>query len=326
MLSPVQSSVRRRLVALAVVPLILLGTAACGEESGEGETESVGIPGVEVTGEVGQEPEVTIDGPLELEATESQVLHEGGGNEVVEGEQALIHLFVANGTSGEKALATYDQGPPVSFAMSEAEIFKSVVDATVGQTVGSRIVVAAVPADAFPEGAPQFGLEAEDNVVFVIDVMSVEPTEALEGPEGETADVPGDLPTVTETDGDVTGIDFSAAPENPAGELQVVTLIEGEGPPARDDSLVTFDYLGQVYGTRKVFDESYSSEPRTFPVGVGGLIQAWDEAIVDARQGSRLLITAPPEMAYGEQGSPPSIPANATLTFVVDVLGVDPAP
>jgi peptidylprolyl isomerase len=86
---------------------------------------------------------------------------------------------------------------------------------------------------------------------------------------------------------------------------------------------VTFDYLGQVYGTDKVFDQSFATEPRTFPVGIGGLIKAWDEAIVGATRGSRLLITAPPEMAYGEQGSPPTIPANATLTFVVDILGVD---
>jgi peptidylprolyl isomerase len=38
------------------------------------------------------------------------------------------------------------------------------------------------------------------------------------------------------------------------------------------------------------------------------------------------MIIAPPELAYGEQGSPPTIPGNSTLTFVVDILGVDPAP
>lgn len=319
---------RRRLVALSVLPLLLLGVAACGEQvgTGEQETESAGITGIEVTGAVGEPPEVAIDGPLELDETTADVLETGDGNEVVEGEEALLHLYVANGTTGEKALATYDQGVPAKFRMSEQELFRSVVDATVGQTVGSRIVVAAVPADAFPQGAPQFGLGPEDNVVFVVDVISVEPADALEGPEGEPVDVPADLPTVTETGGEVTGIDFSAAPKEPSKELQVVTLIEGDGPPARDDSLVTFDYLGQVYGTEKVFDESYSSEPRTFPVGIGGLIKAWDEGIVDAKRGTRLMIIAPPDVAYGEQGSPPDIPGNATLTFVIDILGVDPAP
>jgi peptidylprolyl isomerase len=325
-LFPVQSRVRRRLVALTAVPLLVLGLAACGEEEpSETETGSAGVEGVEVTGEVGQEPEVTIDGPLELEQTTTEVVHEGEGNEVVEGEQALLHLYVANGTSGEKALATYDQGAPAAFQMSEDQIFRSVVDATVGQTVGSRIVVAAVPADAFPQGAPQFGLEAEDNVVFVVDVMSVQPTEVLDAPEGEAGDVPEDLPTVVEADGEVTGIEFADAPAKPANRLQVHTLVEGDGPEVREASLVTFDYLGQVYGREKVFDESYSSEPRTFAVGVGGLIKAWDEAIVGATRGSRLMIIAPADVAYGEQGSPPNIPGGATLAFVVDILGVDPA-
>jgi len=324
--------VRRRLVALSVVPLLLLGAAACGEDSGsDGGSDTAtteGIEGLEVSGEFGTAPEVKIEEPLKLEETQSEVLREGDGNPVVEGEQALLHLYVANGTNGEKALATYDQGVPAAFQMSEAQLFKSVVDATVGQNVGSRVVVAATPEDAFgPEGAPQFKLSGKDDVVFVVDVMSVQPTEVLEGPEGERAsDLPADLPTVEEKDGQVTGISFDKAPKQPPKDLQIYTLVEGEGPPARDDSLVTFDYLGQVYGSDEVFDQSYDAEPRPFPVGVGGLIKAWDEGLVGARRGSRIMIIAPPEMAYGEQGSPPTIPGNATLTFVVDILGVDPAP
>jgi peptidylprolyl isomerase len=322
--------VRRRLVALTVVPLLLLGTAACGEDSGSGNTETGttgdSIGGLEVSGEYGKAPEVTVEEPLDLQETQTEVLVEGEGNEVVEGEQALLHLYVANGSDGKKALTTYDQGVPAAFQMSESQLFKSVVDATVGQTVGSRLVVAATPEDAFgAKGAPQFQITGKDDVVFVVDVMSVQPTEVLDAPEGEEAsDLPADLPTVEEKEGTVTGISFDGAPKEAPKELEVVTLIEGEGPEVRDDSLVTFDYLGQVWGSDKVFDESYSSEPRTFPVGIGGLIKAWDEAIVGAKRGSRLMIIAPADVAYGEQGSPPSIPGNATLAFVVDVLGVDP--
>jgi peptidylprolyl isomerase len=323
--------VRRRLVALTAVPLLLLVTAGCGEDGAGNGTDSGAaedpIAGLEVSGEYGEAPEVTVEEPLDLQETRSQVLIEGEGNEVVAGEQALLHLYVANGSNGEKALATYDQGVPARFEMTEAQLFKSVVDATVGQPVGSRVVVAAVPEDAFgAQGADQFELTGDDDVVFVVDVMSVEPTEVLDGPEGEEAgDVPDGLPTIEEKDGDVTGLSFADAPKKAPEELQVVTLIEGDGPVARDDSLVTFDYLGQVWGSKKVFDESYSSAPRTFPVGIGGLIEAWDEAIVGAKRGSRLLIIAPADVAYGEQGSPPTIPGNATLAFVVDVLGVDPA-
>jgi peptidylprolyl isomerase len=309
---------------------MLLGAAACGDDSGANGTDSAttsgeDIAGLEVSGEVGEAPEVKVGDDFGVEESQSQVLTAGEGNPVVEGDQALLHLHVVNGSTGEKAISTYDQGVPAAFQMSEDQLFKSVVDATVGQNVGSRIAVAAPPAEAFgPQGAAQFKLGAKDDVVFVVDVVSVEPTEVLDAPEGDAAtDVPADLPTVEEKDGQVTGVSFAKAPEQPPKELQVTTLVEGDGPEVRDDSLVTFDYLGQVYGTDKVFDQSFDTEPRTFPVGIGGLIKAWDEAIVGATRGSRLLITAPPELAYGEQGSPPTIPADATLTFVVDILGVD---
>ena len=281
-----------------------------------------------MSGEVGSAPKVTVDKPLKLEKTQTEVLTEGKGNPVVEGEQALLHLYVANGTTGAKALTTYDQGVPAAFQMSEAQLFKSVVDATVGKPVGSRVVVAATPKDAFgAQGAPQFKLTGKDDVVFVVDIMSVQPKEVLDAPQGtKAANVPAGLPTVVEKDGKVTGLDFAKAAKNPPKKLQVVTLVEGDGPPVRDDSLVTFDYLGQVYGSKKVFDQSYTAEPRPFPVGIGGLIKAWDQALVGAKRGSRIMIIAPPEMAYGAQGSPPNIPADATLAFVVDVLGVDPAP
>jgi peptidylprolyl isomerase len=319
--------VRRRLAALTVVPLLLLGTAACGGGSSDVSSGKNGndIDGLHVSGQVGTAPKVSVDKPLKLDETETEVLTKGDGNPVVEGEQALLHLYVANGTTGDKALTTYDQGAPASFQMSESQLFKSVVDATVGQKVGSRVVVAATPQDAFgPKGAPQFKLGPKDDVVFVVDVMSVQPTDVLDGPEGKKAkDVPGDLPTVEEKKGQVTGISFAKAPKDPPKDLKVVTLIKGDGPPVRDDSMVTFDYLGQVYGSKKVFDQSYNAEPRPFPVGIGGLIPAWDKALVGQPRGSRLMIIAPPEMAYGAQGSPPSIPKNATLAFVVDILGVD---
>ncbi|GAB2741151.1 FKBP-type peptidyl-prolyl cis-trans isomerase [Nocardioides pakistanensis] len=319
---------RRRLVALTAVPLLLLGVAACGEADEPGSSASPALDGLEVTGEFGTAPTVKVDEALNLEETETEVLTSGDGNPVVEGEQAVLHLYVANGSTGEKALSTYDQKVPAAFQMAQGQLFQAVIDGVVGETVGSRVVVATPPEDAFGEqGNEQYGIGPEDDVVFVVDVMSVEPTEVLEAPEGEPAtDLPKGLPTVEEKDGAVTGISFDGAAKKPAKELQVITLIEGEGPSARDASLVTFDYLGQVYGSDEVFDESYSTEPRTFPVGIGGLIQAWDQGLVDVKRGSRVLIIAPPEMAYGEQGSPPSIPGDSTLAFVVDVLGVDPAP
>jgi peptidylprolyl isomerase len=104
----------------------------------------------------------------------------------------------------------------------------------------------------------------------------------------------------------------------------VIPLIEGDGPVARDDSLVTFDYFGQIYGSDKVFDQSYDREPVTFPLGIGGLIKGWDEALVGLKRGSRVMIIAPPEYGYGAAGNPQAgIKGSDTLVFVLDILGVD---
>ena len=319
---------RRRLLALTVVPLLLFGVAACGQASGlelGSKTEGDTIAGVKVSGEFDAEPKVEIDGPLDVKKTQSQVITTGDGDEVQEGKQALLHLYLANGTTGEKAAATYDQGLPVAMTMTEGQLFPALLDSVVGQPVGSRIAVAALPKDAYGEtGSKELKLGPKDNVVFVVDVMSVEPTDVLDGPKGEEpADVPTDIPTIEEKDGNVTNLTFDKAPAKPSDELQVITLIEGDGPPARAASLVTFDYFGQIYGSTKIFDQSYDKEPVTFPLGTGGLIKGWDEGLVGVNQGSRVLVIAPPDFGYGPDGNPQAgIKGTDSLAFVVDILGV----
>ena len=324
---------RRRLAALSVVPLLLLGAAACGTSSNQGTAQppassaANGVPGVHVSGSFGTAPTVKVDAPLKLDHTESEVLTQGHGDPVTRNKQVLLDLYLANGTTGKKIAATYDQGIPYTGTVSSGRMWPGVIDAIVGKPVGTRMVVAAVPKDAYgASGAPQLHLSGKDDVVFVVDIVSAEPSHVLNGPQGsKPANLPSDLPSVVEKGGKVTGLDFSKAPKQPSKKLQVYTLVQGHGEPVRKGSLVTFNYLGQIYGTDKVFDESYSSGPRTFPVGVHGLIKGWDEGLVGVKTGSRVLIIVPPDYGYGPSGNPqsnPPIKGTDTLAFVIDVLGV----
>jgi len=324
---------RRRLAALSVVPLLLLGAAACGTSSDQGTAQpsassaANGVPGVHVSGSFGTAPTVKVDAPLKLDHTESEVLTQGHGDPVTRNKQVLLDLYLANGTTGKKIAATYDQGVPYTGTVASGSMWPGVIDAIVGKPVGTRMVVAAVPKDAYgASGAPQLHLSGKDDVVFVVDIVSAEPSQVLSGPQGsKPANLPSDLPSVVEKGGTVTGLDFSKAPTQPSKKLQVYTLVQGHGEPVRKGSLVTFNYLGQIYGTDKVFDESYSSGPRTLPVGVHGLIKGWDEGLVGVKTGSRVLIIAPPDYGYGPSGNPqsnPPIKGTDTLAFVIDVLGV----
>ena len=72
-----------------------------------------------------------------------------------------------------------------------------------------------------------------------------------------------------------------------------------------------------------VFDSSYGrGEPLRFTLGVGQVIQGWDEGIRGMRVGEKKALVIPPEEAYGEQGVPGVIPPNATLYFDVELVGI----
>lgn len=317
---------RRRVLALFAVSTLLLSATACGGDAAEPEgtasSADSGISGLTVTGAVGKGIDVKVDKPVKTDEPQSEVLTAGHGNPVQAGQAALLHLYIGNG-SGKSGLTTYDEGGPVQVTMSEEQLFKVLLDELVGQPSGSRIAVAAPVRDVWgPQGAPQLQLKAKDTAILVADIISAPPAEVLDGPEGAPVDPPADAPKVVEKDGKVVGFDWADAPAKAPKELTVIPLVEGDGPPAKAGSLVTFDYFGSVWGADKPFDESFSAKPVPFGVGIGGLIPAWDETIPGLNRGSRVLIIAPPDQAYGSQKRP-GIPADSTLVFVVDVLGVD---
>ena len=67
------------------------------------------------------------------------------------------------------------------------------------------------------------------------------------------------------------------------------------------------------------FDSSYKrGQPAQFPVS--NVIHGWTEALTLMKVGSKWQLFIPSELAYGEQGHPPTIPPNAALVFEVELL------
>jgi peptidylprolyl isomerase len=317
----------RRSLALLVASLMLFATAACGNDSTSSDSKvDLGdkIKGLTVAGAFGQEPKVTVKPAVKVEKPVTEVISAGKGNPVIANHKAMFNIFLAKGADGKKLFSSTDQGTPTQVEMKENQFFKVIIDGLVDKPRGSRVAIAATVKDVWGSaGAPQLKLKPTDTVLFVIDILSVEPKEVVNAPSGEKVTPPRTAPVVKEAGGKVTGFDFSKAPKKAPTKLQVIPLVKGDGPVAKAGRLVTFNYYGAVWGAKKAFDSSFTrGAPVPFGVGVHGLIPAWDKVIPGLKQGSRVIIVAPPNEAYGSQGRP-GIPANSTLTFVVDVLGVD---
>jgi peptidylprolyl isomerase len=115
------------------------------------------------------------------------------------------------------------------------------------------------------------------------------------------------------------------SPPKGAPPKQLVTkdLVPGTGQIANAGQTVTVNYVGVLYKNGVEFDSSWKrNQPFTTPLTAGSVIPGWVKGIAGMRVGGRRELIIPPSLGYGKTGSPPSIPPNATLVFVVDLLSV----
>lgn len=99
-------------------------------------------------------------------------------------------------------------------------------------------------------------------------------------------------------------------------------IIKEEGKSESTPSFgseVTVHYTGTLLdGTQ--FDSSRGRGEFKFTLGQGQVIKGWDDGVKSMKKGERADFTLKPEYAYGEAGSPPKIPANATLCFDIELI------
>jgi FKBP-type peptidyl-prolyl cis-trans isomerase len=105
----------------------------------------------------------------------------------------------------------------------------------------------------------------------------------------------------------------------PSG-LYYEILTEGAGAYPKATDTVKVHYTGTlVDGT--VFDSSVQrGEPAEFPLN--GVIPGWTEGVQKINKGGKIKLYVPYQLAYGEEGRPPTIPPAATLVFEVELLDI----
>ncbi len=151
---------------------------------------------------------------------------------------------------------------------------------------------------------------------------SASPSASASGPVPAPKIVDGPLPAIT------AGAKFGEKPTvakgsgDPSKDLAVKTIIPGTGTTAAENDYIQANYLGQIWDTAKVFDNSYDRKtPLLIQLAAGSIIDGWRYALTGKKTGSRVQLATPPTWGYGKEGyAEGGIKGTDTLVFVIDLL------
>lgn len=279
--------------------------STCGEFAGGAEVESV-----TVSENMSAAPTVEFKSPIDSSKPKLQttVIVEGDGPKITGGQYVSWEYSVFNGIDKSELTKTEYSGKdfPTQMIPTEGDL----CTALAGVREGSRIALL-VPSEV--AGTSATGEPSSQ--VWVFDIKQVFLPRAV----GSKVAPANGMPTVTR---DVNGLPAITPAEGAEPtEFRSSLLIEGSGEVVKRDDKVLVHYTGKLWdGTQ--FDSSWDAgQPRDFVVNESSVIPGFVKLLEGVKVGSSVIAIIPPALGYGESGNG-SVPPNATLVFVVDVLGI----
>ena len=113
--------------------------------------------------------------------------------------------------------------------------------------------------------------------------------------------------------------------KTPSGLIYVITR-RSSGRLPRAGETVVVNYTG-LLGSGVKFDSSLDGgQPFKFKLGAGRVIKGWDEGIAKLRVGEQATLIIPSHLGYGAKGAGGVIPPDATLIFLVELIGIEEVP
>ncbi len=129
-----------------------------------------------------------------------------------------------------------------------------------------------------------------------------------------------DTQQVAEVDQNATGTNNLNQVNNT--QLGIKDEVVGTGAEAVAGKSITVNYVGVLTDGTK-FDSSIDrGTPFTFTLGAGQVIEGWDLGVTGMKVGGKRILVIPPNLGYGASSNGP-IPANSTLYFEIELLGVN---
>lgn len=261
---------------------------------------------VKVTGDFGKEVTAEFATPFEAKDLQRTILTKGDGDVTAPGDSVELRINVFKGTDGSVAIAE-----DTAFTVADPNIFPAFVAGIECVPVGSRVVTTIPAADLFGDaGSEGLGIAANESVVVVTDVIKVVPPL-------KPADWTENPPTVQFNGEEPPVLTLPAGDPNP--ELVMDVIEEGDGAVVTTGATVTSNYQGTSWNTGEIFDQSYGKTPLTLPTT--SVVPGFGAALVGQKVGTKLVVSIPPQYAYGEEGSGHEL-AGQTLVFVIEILDV----
>ena len=126
----------------------------------------------------------------------------------------------------------------------------------------------------------------------------------------------GNFPSVS---GEDTPVIAAGSGSQPTSKVLVKTLKQGDGAVVCPGATIKANYVGTLWdGT--VFDSSYQrGEASEF--SLNQVVKGWTYGLAHTHVGDRVELVIPASLGYGDRANA-KIPANSTLVFVVDIVGV----
>lgn len=254
----------------------------------------------------------TIKFPTGIDSTkiETKVISAGKGPKITGGQFISFEFVQAVGKTGKLSGNSKFDGTDTQSQYLDAG--SNLCKAFGGVTEGSRVAL------LIPSSIMSAGEKNPSSGVIIFDVKKVFLPHAV----GDEQNNQNGMPTIIRATTGQPTVQFAKgdAPK----ELKVVPLIKGWGEEVNADrgQKVMIHYAGWVWSTQVKFDSSWDNKrPVQFDLATGSLIDGMVKGLDGQKVGSQVLIVIPPSLGYKDQELQ-NIPANSTLIFVVDILGV----
>ncbi len=263
--------------------------------------------------------------PLAASTVETAILKEGTGPKITGNQTVDLEYMGINAGTGDIFQPSSFDGSGSSLQVLTPGQEPAFCEALGSVREGSRVAIL-FPAAVIHQnkGIDQLKLGKNDDVLFIMEVRKVYLPFAVGNEQaGQTG-----FPTVVRAVNGVPGVTipteapFPKAAKDGQESVALEVLVQGAGPEVAEGDKVILHYAGYTWADGSKFDSSWDKgTPANFTIARGSLITGFVDALVGQKVGSQIVAVIPPSLGYGTtaQGT---IPANSTLVFVIDILGI----